>query len=707
MSATSKAMQQLASETTTKKKFGKNLNKLTKPPAPSASSAPKQSSASRNGLLLLSTKRSSSNNGAAASSGGILSNKSSQPSAKPLPVLGLQYESNTSTHDALLGAVVGASRAETQQPDAWGVADKKGTPEETTEMSGFETSKAQSVDSIPVEATTQKAEEETNPINESKGKDEANSPNWDEYGGRNLSPEKMSQGTLASTDDDYQVAFMTKRARERSEQRRSEEEARISLQKERANQRLKELEEKMGNGDTDDEQPRQRTLYDPNRPYNSGGKSTRGNGSSETELTRNGRAMGAATDDNRDTKVCQQPMIKLSSYDDRDRGASSGPRMLFDPKSGSMVAVSSREDSNKGRGRKERKKARNGRDKDSKAESRADNDGSKASRKGKTRKDDATNQQTSSSDSKRGRNNSNKRLPRTCGVLYKKDNKGHYVCADGADGDLGYGAHSVPGGKSRNPDAYSRMMKERKRASEEPKNTENSNDSQLDDPPSPVTDPAPEVTLQTGLTTGEADAIHDWVLPNEKISLVTGHDESPTLQATAKAWAPSEAALSAAAKAAAERNVSMSGSVESKEEKDVDEEDDDDVPLGLGFDPTLNMDSMMQSPAAEPAANLNPVDFAALSLEPAMQTTAQNTHSIFAFESGSTWGTGNTGGHSDWGIPSSSGNIFASADPNGGPGVATSFLSLATSNTWGNALSGSPYGGSALNEHTGQTTTGD
>ena len=83
--------------------------------------------------------------------------------------------------------------------------------------------------------------------------------------------------------------------------------------------------------------------------------------------------------------------------------------------------------------------------------------------------------------------------------------------------------------------------------------------------------------LQTGLTTGETDAMHDWVLPNEKISLVTGHDESPTLQATAKEWAPSEAAISAAAKAAAGRSVNMSGSVESIDEDDEDE--DDDVPV--------------------------------------------------------------------------------------------------------------------------------
>mmetsp|Transcript_26975 Transcript_26975/g.34358 ORF Transcript_26975/g.34358 Transcript_26975/m.34358 type:complete len:169 (+) Transcript_26975:1426-1932(+) len=52
-------------------------------------------------------------------------------------------------------------------------------------------------------------------------------------------------------------------------------------------------------------------------------------------------------------------MIQLSSYEDRDRGergSGAGPRMLFDPKSGSMVAAPSREDTNTGGkgGRKER-----------------------------------------------------------------------------------------------------------------------------------------------------------------------------------------------------------------------------------------------------------------------------------------------------------------------------------------------------------------
>jgi len=40
--------------------------------------------------------------------------------------LGLHTEFSSSTHDALLGVVVGASRLESQQqPDAWGVAEKQ------------------------------------------------------------------------------------------------------------------------------------------------------------------------------------------------------------------------------------------------------------------------------------------------------------------------------------------------------------------------------------------------------------------------------------------------------------------------------------------------------------------------------------------------------------------------------------------------------
>jgi len=114
-------------DTTTKKKFGKNLNKLTAPPvAPVTQGNNKLNSSSKNGFLLLSTKRTLSGSNAATASGGILSSKSVPNATKPIPNLGLHTEFSSSTHDALLGVVVGASRLESQQqPDAWGVAEKQ------------------------------------------------------------------------------------------------------------------------------------------------------------------------------------------------------------------------------------------------------------------------------------------------------------------------------------------------------------------------------------------------------------------------------------------------------------------------------------------------------------------------------------------------------------------------------------------------------
>ena len=153
----------------------------------------------------------------------------------------------------------------------------------------------------------------------------------------------------------------------------------------------------------------------------------------------------------------------------------------------------------------------------------------------------------------------------------------------------------------------------------------------------------------------------------------------------------------------------------------------------------------MQSPSAEPTSHLHAVDFAALSLEPAMQATAQSTHSIFAFESGTTWGSSNAAGAThdlsggtwgashaaatgpatgggggggvgmnNWGmIPttSSSTNAFSNTDSSGQPAVSASFL-LSSSNTWGNGvsgLSGNALGGSSVmnGEHHTGSSTGD
>lgn len=709
MSSITKSTPQHSVETTTKKKFGKNLNKLTKPPAPAASSPQKASTSSRNGLLLLSTKRATSSANAAASSGGILSNKSSQSPSKPLPALGLQYESNTSTHDALLGAVNAASRAEAQQPDAWGVADKQQKSETSSNMNEIsEVQPEPEIQSPPRQSTNQE------PVNDIS---DLPSSNWDEYGGRNIAPEKLERAVLVGDNDhDNQGLYMARRARERADKRRSEEESRIIQQKERAYQRLRELDEKAGRtfeGDSEDINPETfaiqsssepRTLFDPN-------------GTSPESKFMNGQEPIEAFN--------RQPMIQLSSYDDRDRGergSNGGPRMLFDPKSGSMVTVHSRDDATNGKGRKERgKKGRNSRDKDTKPDNSLENDNSKVSRKPKPRRDDNVSQQRgkvtpdSSSpnkvDSKKGRISAERNLPRTCGVLYLKDSKGQYISVDETDGDLSYGAHSVPGGKTRNPDAYENYVKDKKQPVHEepepyekprPEITLSYKDTLLHDVGTP------EVSLQTGFDVPEPEPVMDWINP----SLMTGIADSPTLQATAKEWAPSHAALSAAAAASNGRQTDLPGTVEGM---DAHHEEDDHAQLGLGFDPTLNMDSMMQSPSAEPTNHLNKVDFTALSLEPAMQVAAQNTHNIFAFDSRATWGAGNAGGGGQdlsgvtwgathagggghqWGMPSAPTNTFVNNDSNQ-QAFSASFL-LSSSNTWGgvNDLSGNAFGGPSLN----------
>ena len=123
--------------------------------------------------------------------------------------------------------------------------------------------------------------------------------------------------------------------------------------------------------------------------------------------------------------------------------------------------------------------------------------------------------------------------------------------------------------------------------------------------------------------------------------------------------------------------------------------------MGLGFDPHLHMDSMMQSPSHDPQQRLEPVDLGALSLEPAAAGPSSSRH-LFAFESGSTWGATGTSGSNDWGVPISS-NGF-SAEGNDTP-LTSAFLNLgstttSSSNTWA-GLSGL---GGTLN---GDQPTGD
>jgi hypothetical protein len=70
------------------------------------------------------------------------------------------------------------------------------------------------------------------------------------------------------------------------------------------------------------------------------------------------------------------------------------------------------------------------------------------------------------------------------------------------------------------------------------------------------------------------EAVVEWVKANEKIELLTGAQDSPTLKATAQPWAPSEAAL-AAAQEFKEKTTQSSISVDSGLNQSAEEEEDD------------------------------------------------------------------------------------------------------------------------------------
>lgn len=404
------------------------------------------------------------------------------------------------------------------------------------------------------------------------------STNWDEYGGRNLSSNGSSGLYIPANEsgEDDQKAAMARMARERAEKRRAEEESRQMEQREKAAQRLRELDEKTGSADVLDAQAdhvaKPRTLFDPNMPGKDSSLTLE-----KTSNLPNGKYPNALDTpegqmDSREA-YSRQPVIQLASYEDRDRGqrgAVAAPRMLYDPKSGSMVAVPSKDDSSAagGRGRKERgKKGKNVRDKDVKSDSKQDGEAAKGNRKGKREKKSTIESASPAKQDAKKKPSKDRKLPRTCGVLYSRDNKGNFFCLDGCDGDLGYGAHSVPGGRIKNSDAYANYLEDQKRTSHEDGGYYKQS---LMDTSFEADGDHGEVTLHTGFNIpAPHEVTFDWVKPSDKIELITGIDESPTLQATAKEWAPSQAALAAAAARLEGGSASLDG----------DEEDEDDGPV--------------------------------------------------------------------------------------------------------------------------------
>mmetsp|Transcript_19897 Transcript_19897/g.43408 ORF Transcript_19897/g.43408 Transcript_19897/m.43408 type:complete len:1018 (+) Transcript_19897:186-3239(+) len=360
-------------------------------------------------------------------------------------------------------------------------------------------------------------------------------------------------------------------------------------------------------------------------------------------------------------------VIHLSSYETTDRGEpqrakSEAPRMLFDPKSGSMVAAKDLPAGSGGGGGGDRgggksKRERSRKDRKSKGHggggggvadpsdrslllrrpSDADDaaDGGRTSRRGRKErtskrggggggKDPAAEESSRRGGARGGR--SQPKLPRTCGVLYKRDDRGRYVCADGCDADQGYGAHSVPGGRVRNPSGHAAFVKEHNRLHDEAAAYRSSQGYFANGSPTGYTHGQQEDAYMAYDANGygyggkaETEEVAPevpLVTADEDLKLIVGED-SPTLKPSAREFAPSHAALAATSVRGTNKKSSDGADAKHKEEEDMDDvaagfaidgiigddEDDDDEAhaVGLGFDPTLNMDSVMMSPAGSPS----------------------------------------------------------------------------------------------------------
>jgi len=300
------------------------------------------------------------------------------------------------------------------------------------------------------------------------------------------------------SNDDEMAAYMSRLAKQRAEKIQSEEEARTLQQKEAAALRLKELEDKKRLAESKKKQtpppppkqnsaarrdaskpssnivleplgkskknavapPKPKTpvveknkkLYDPERPYSS----LVGGSNSNTKSKKNDKQSSKDATKKEDKPV----LVHLDSLDDHGRrnnagDSGGGPRMLFDPTSGSMVKAS------------KKVKQQSPKVSDDTAEKLRHVDKSLRREKkgGGGRKDDSAAANTPSSshankDRKAQKQLAMQRIPRTCGVLFKVDKSGNYINVDGCEADNGYGAHLVPGGRIRNPTAHAQLLEE-------------------------------------------------------------------------------------------------------------------------------------------------------------------------------------------------------------------------------------------------------
>lgn len=292
--------------------------------------------------------------------------------------------------------------------------------------------------------------------------------------------------------NENQMQIMAKLAKQKAHAKRLEEEQRQREQRERADVRLKELESKL---QLDPVVPCQIHVGN-SAPAKLDGRRQLFEPSTMTQHPHVSSSGSIAKDAVESSPSTQQPvqLIHLANYEDRSRRTTNSNstsnndknnvRMLFDPKSGSLVDASkvtttTSSNNNKhlydtagnGGNKRDRRRTKQhdeydahnststGGNNNRRGGGHAHNNNNKSSKAAPPRT--ANSNSTNHKSSKNHHHSSNKRaLPRTQGVLYKyisKDkNSAHssmsmsIQCADGCDADMGYGAHTVPGGRVRN-----------------------------------------------------------------------------------------------------------------------------------------------------------------------------------------------------------------------------------------------------------------
>lgn len=303
--------------------------------------------------------------------------------------------------------------------------------------------------------------------------------------------------------------------------------------------------------------------------------------------------------------------------DARGTEASTTPKMLFDPKSGNMVKVDTTSKVAK------KKKMRSQKREEKMAT---------AATTPVPELPEVLATSTEASPSAKA-----SRLPRTCGVLYAVDaSKGSssYCCVDECAPDFGYGMHSVPGGRIRNPDAYQELVEHFQEGGMYYEQYDQAYELDTE-----------EETLQKPV----------WVSADDKMELL--HDDSPTLKPTAKEWAPSQAALAAVAR-------KMPDSPLATATEGVSQPVEDDSHEELDFDPTKALDwSKEEDKEVDDVMegieeDTDPVDLSSMGFNDfrldASAFASNTSTNLFAFGASSTWGQASGNNDVDWGRPLSS-----------------------------------------------------